>query len=61
MRNTRSWKHTRKDRKQYMRNGMCKVYLGINAKGEVWEAWVPVNTEKRNTEFMSIDEEDECL
>lgn len=60
MRNTRSWKHTRKDRKQYMRNGMCKEYI-TDSNGGTWEIWVPVNTEKRNTEFMSINEEDECL
>ena len=51
MRKTRSWKHNRKDRKQYMVDGKCKVF---------YEGWgvilEPVNTEKRNTPFMDLSD-----
>ena len=55
MRKTRSWKHNRKDRKQYSFNGKGKVWY--DGYGYVM---LPINTEKRNTYFMSdcdIEEE----
>lgn len=52
MRKTLSWKHISKDRKQWMHNGMVKT-----AGGMLLEPYIAYD--KRNTEFMNEDNDDE--
>lgn len=60
MRNTLNWKHNRRDRKQYMKNGMAKSYFwDFDGEWERCVEWVPVNTNKRNTEFMDLSDIEE--
>jgi hypothetical protein len=51
MRNTRSWKHNRKDRKQYIVDGCIK---------DVFWGYIPISETpgmmKRQTEFMMEEE-----
>lgn len=60
MRNTRSWKHVRRDRKQYMFNGMAKSrgweYDMVDGVVYQYTEMEPVNRNKRNTPFMIGEE-----
>lgn len=52
MRN-RNWKDNGKDRKQYLRNGKCKIYTG---RYEFSYQPTVVNTQKRNSWFMDLSD-----
>ena len=51
-RSTRSWKHARKDKRQYIFHGECRCI----DKDDWWSSgFYPVNTTKRDTPFMRED------
>ena len=58
MRNTKSWKHNSKDRKQYIRNGNVRVF------DDLWGVFydTPITATpgfyKRNTPFMDLSDLD---
>lgn len=61
---TKSWKHIRKDKRQFIRNGKAKSHFWDYDPSFGWERcefWEPINYDKRNTLFMQDDLDPEHL